>query len=93
MIGVVRVDGGEGRALSFVGEVMTLTLARAYAPGQPMRCTVVIGDREMALDGRSVGSRKTPDGAFEVRVRLVNLRREDRDALRAATSRASVSGR
>ncbi len=79
MIGAVRVEGGgEGQALSVAGEVITLTLPRAFAPGAPFRGAVLLEEREIALEGRTVGSRKTPDGTFEVRVRLVNLRREDR---------------
>jgi hypothetical protein len=78
-VGAARIDGGgEGRALTMAGEIITLSLPRAFAPGAPFRGTVVVPEREIAIEGRTVGSKKTADGAFEVRVRLVNLRREDR---------------
>lgn len=83
-IGPARIEGGgEGLALAMAGEIITLSLPRAFAPGAPFRGAVVLDDREITLEGRTVGSRKTPSGAFEVRVRLVNLRREDRLRLAA----------
>ena len=82
MIGALRVEGaGDGSALHMAGEVITLRLARAFAPGAPLRGVVALDGLEIAIEGRTVGSRKTSDGTFEVRVRLVNLRREDRERL------------
>jgi hypothetical protein len=79
MIAPARIDGaGDGSAVSIAGEILTLMVPRAFAPGAPFRGAVLLPDGELSIEGRTVNSRKTPDGTFEVRVRLVNLRREDR---------------
>jgi hypothetical protein len=86
MIGVVRMDaGGDGQAVSMAGEIITLQLPRAFAPGAPFRGAVILAEREIALEGRTVGSRKTADGTFEVRVRVVNMVKDDRLRLTAGS--------
>ncbi len=84
-LGRVRIAAGiEGEAVELSGETMKLLLDRAYAPGAPMSFQLEVSpelageSRDIALEARTVGSKRLPDGRFEVRVRLVNLRRDDR---------------
>ena len=76
--------GGEGEALAFAGEVLTCALPRAFAPGAPIELSVVAEGEAVALRAKSIGSKRRDDGRFEVRMRLVNLRREHREALSRA---------
>ncbi len=76
------VSGAQGEALSFAGEVLVCAVARAFAPGAPLELTV--GDEALGLRAKTIGSRRLPDGRFEVRMRLVSLRREQREALARA---------
>lgn len=86
-LGPVRVEGaGEGEATSYEGEIMSLILARAYAPGSPLPFVLRLGDSELSLDGKTVSSKRRADGRFDVRVRLVSLRKEDREKLRASAT-------
>ena len=75
---------GEGRAESYDGEFLACVLRRAFAPGTPMKITFRTGGGELALDGRCVASKRRGEGEFDVRVRLVSLRRADHAALAAA---------
>ena len=76
--------GGDGEALGFAGKMLVCALPRAFAPGAPIELSVVAGEEALALRGKSIGSRRREDGRFEVRMRLVNLRREHREALTRA---------
>ena len=78
----IRLDGGEeGRATSFDGSTLTLRSPRAFAPGAPIHfCTVDLGEKR-SFEGRTLGSKRVDDGRFEVRLRFVNLRRDDRELL------------
>ena len=81
----IRVGGEPGEALSFDGaESMFLIAPRAYAPGAPVELGVTVGDATFTLRGKARGSKRGEDGRFGVRVRLVSLRREEREALRSA---------
>jgi hypothetical protein len=88
-LGRVRIAAGaEGEALELSGETMKLVIDRAFAPGAPMSFELEVspelapelarGPKNIALEARTIGSKRQPDGRFEVRVRLINLRREDR---------------
>ncbi len=91
---ITLARGGDGSAESVDGEVLTCVVSRAFAPGAPVDFTVRIGAGELTLGGKSLGSRRRDDGRFDVRFRLVNLRREDREALAATLpGRAPRSGR
>jgi len=79
---VVLADGTRATALTFDGRCLTLSCARAFAPGQPMRFNVDADHGTLALEGRAIGSKRDGE-SFRVRLRLVNLKREARDALRA----------
>lgn len=56
------------------GERLTFACARAFAPGEPL----VLHVEERRFDAKAMGSKRREDGAFDVRVRLVNLTRDDR---------------
>lgn len=80
---VVLASGAEGEAVRLEGEVLSLVLPRAFAPGAPVSFEATIGADALALTGKAIGSKRRDDGRFDVRLRMTNLRREDR--LRLAT--------
>ncbi len=78
-------EGGEGEVTTLSGNILTAVAPSAFPPGKPMSFSVVLAENEvLALEGRSLGSRRRPDGRFDLRMRLVNLRREARDRLTLA---------
>lgn len=80
---VTLAAGGEGRADAIEGELLACVFSRAFAPGAPVDLEVRLPERVVPLRGKSLGSKKRADGSFEVRLRLISLRREDREALRS----------
>lgn len=78
---VVLSEGGEGEATRLEGEVLHLILARAFAPGAPVAFAATFAGERVALTGKSIGSKRREDGRFDVRLRMTNLRREDRARL------------
>ena len=80
----LRLDSGEdAEACAFDGNIFALLSPRAFAPGSPIRFMAIFEDDERPLEGRVLGSKRIDDGRFEVRLRFVNLRREDRKRLAA----------
>lgn len=77
-------DGESGEAGRLDGEVLEAVLPRAFAPGAPVRFEVQIGGETIPVQGKTIGSKRRDDGRFDVRLRLINLRREHREALRSA---------
>jgi hypothetical protein len=74
--------GHRGVLEAFDGRVVVLDAPVAFAPGAPMHLQVRFdASTTGTLEARSVGSRRRPDGRFEVRARPVNLRRQVREAL------------
>lgn len=73
--------GEAGTATSFDGRVLALQSPRAFAPGSPIRFSVAIEDETRRFEGRTLGSTRIDERLFEVRLRLVNLRRADRERL------------
>ncbi len=81
----VSLPTGEcAELLAVEGSIATLRSPRAFAPGSPMRFTAAFEETERCYEGRAIGSKRRADQTFEVRMRFVNLRREDRDALLGA---------
>ncbi|MCB9592167.1 MAG: hypothetical protein H6719_05490 [Sandaracinaceae bacterium] len=81
----VTFPDGRGEALSFTGENLACALSRAFAPGAPLELSVALeGDEALSLRGKTIGSKRRADGRFDVRLRLLSLRREEREALRRA---------
>ncbi len=76
-------DGLAVQLLSFDGKQCLLVGARAYAPGNPMRLRVERPQGSLALEVKSIGSRKREDGTFEIRARITTIPAEVRDALLA----------
>lgn len=74
----------EGEALSLEGEVLALVLPRAFAPGAPIAFSAELEGDAASLHGKTIGSKKREDGRFDVRVRMTNLRRVDRERVVAA---------
>ena len=78
----VCLQGGEeAQATRMDGNVLTLLSPRAFAPGSPIRFSVAVNDDSRSFEGRTIGSKRTEDARFEVRLRFVNLRRADRELL------------
>lgn len=84
MIVEIEFDrGGKAEANALDGLVFTFVGARAFAPGAPIRFAVVIGEQRRVLEGRCISSKRVDETRFAVRMRFVNLRREDKEALAA----------
>jgi hypothetical protein len=78
----LRLDNGEEvTAVSFDGNLLTLHSPQPYAPGAPIKLTLLLEEEARPLEGRTIGSKRIEEGAFEVRLRFVNLRRADRELL------------
>ena len=78
----IRLESGEdAEARAFDGNILTLLSPRAFAPGSPIRFVAILNDEERSFEGRAIASKRVNDGRFEVRMRFVNLRREDREFL------------
>jgi len=78
----IRLDSGEeAEARAFDRALLTLWSPRAFAPGAPIRFTATTEGEARNFEGRTIGSKRVDDGRFEVRMRFVNLRREDRELL------------
>jgi hypothetical protein len=77
-----RLETGEAAELTSVeGEGALLVAPRAYAPGAPLRLDALLADGELPLEAKCLGSKRRPDGRFDVRIRWINLRRTDRERL------------
>jgi hypothetical protein len=75
----IRLESGEdAEARAFDGNLLTLLSPQAFAPGSPLRFTLTKEEGERAFEGRAIGSKRVDDTHFEVQMRFVNLRREDR---------------
>lgn len=78
-IEVVLPSGEKARAIEWKPDLLSLICPSAFAPGQPVELKVQTSAGEtLSLIGKSGGSKKRPDGAFDVKLRLHSLRREQR---------------
>lgn len=78
----LRLDSGEeADARTFDGAVLTVLSPRAFAPGAPIRFSATTDGEARSFEGRAIGSKRVDNVHFEVRLRLVNLRRADREVL------------
>jgi hypothetical protein len=78
----IRLESGEdAEARAFDGNLLTLLSPRAFAPGSPIRFVATLNDEEQTLEGRAIASKRIDDSHFEVRMRFVNLRRQNRTLL------------
>ena len=76
--------GETGHLVSWDGETMILNASAAYAPGSPIEASLSLQDGPLRVEGRTKDSKRDAIGAFNVRVRIINLRREDKARLLAA---------
>ena len=81
---VVFEDGSAGTGTALTGAILTAEGATPLAPGTPVRLAASLPAGDVPLEGRTIGSKRLPPGAYEVRIRLVNLRRGAREGLSAA---------
>ena len=81
----VRIADAAGAFLAYGRGVIELVSPAPFAPGAPTRFEVA----GLPLEGKSLGSKRRPEGDFHVRFRLVNLRREHRLRLEAFARDAS----
>ena len=77
-------DELEGRLERTEGEILHAVFPRAYAPGAPVRMRLALDAERTLLRAKTIGSKRRPDGAFDVRLRPIDLRRETREALARA---------
>lgn len=84
MIPLRLSTGEEAELVSLDGIRAALVSPRAFAPGAPLSFEALLEGDPVGLEGRSHGSRKRPDGRFDVQLRLVNLRRAHRLRLASA---------
>ena len=78
----LRLESGQDAVgLAFDGALMTLTSPVAFAPGSPIRFSATGEYADRSFEGRALASKRVEGAEFEVRLRLVNLRREDRELL------------
>jgi hypothetical protein len=77
-------DGSDGYVASFEGTVLLAVGERAYAPGRPLELVLKLDGGDARVRAKAIGSKRREDGAFDVRVRLVDLRKDDRARLVAA---------
>lgn len=86
----IESQGLSGQALSFSGEVITLELARAHAPGSPLDFSLEHDGHPLEFHARTVActQKGAGPGMFRIRARLVNLRKEHRLMLAQSLSSA-----
>ena len=82
-------DGATGHATAFDGAVLECVVGIPQAPGRPVEVVLQLGDGPLTLQTRSRGSRRVDEARFQVRLRPVALRRDERARLQAAFPRPS----
>ena len=84
MIAASFSGGGDGHAVAFDGAVIEFVAMEPQATGRPVEVVLRLAEGPLVLRGRSRGSRRLEDGRFQVWLRPVALRREERARLEAA---------
>lgn len=74
--------GEEVLMVAFSNNVLTFSSPRAFPPGSPVSITWDGQD----LQGRSLGSKRGSEEQFNVRMRMVNLTKVQREQLLAAAT-------
>ena len=78
----VQIAGEWSGALEQLeGLQLRLASPKAFPPGQPLSLRVSTGNATVHLEARTIGSKRRDDTSFELRVRLINLRKDVREAL------------
>lgn len=84
MVAATFDDGATGQAVAFDGAVIECVVSIPQAPGRPVEVVLQFADGPLTLRTRSRGSRRVDEGRFQVKLRPVALRREERTRLEAA---------
>ena len=71
-------------------DLLVILSPRPYAPGQPLSGALSIDGTDIPIEARTVDCKRQPDGRFEVRTRVVNLRKEHRASLDVAARSAAL---
>jgi len=79
-------DDPQALAVNYDLHNLYLVCARAYPPGKPLGLRVELAGEFVDLQGKSAGSKLRSDGRYDVTLRLVSLRREQRIGLEQAFS-------
>ena len=74
-------DDTQALAVNYKANTLYLVCARAYPPGKPLALRAELAGGLLDLQGKSAGSKLRSDGRYDVTLRLVSLRREQRIAL------------
>lgn len=76
-------DGASTQVIAYdaTAQALTLVCERAQPPGRPLSLRTRVGEEELALHGRSGGSKLREDGKFTVVMKLVSLRKNERAVL------------
>lgn len=69
---------GQGEVHALEGDQLVLSGEGAYAPGAPLILEVRHAEETRSIEGKSLGSKRGTEGTFHLRVRIHNIRREDR---------------
>jgi len=72
-------DGSRAETAAYADHILALRVERAYPPGRPLELSLERPDADpLGLSGRCIGSKKRPDGDFDVRLRMTNFTRDAR---------------
>lgn len=74
-------DGSPGEAVAFQGETLHAVLPRAFAPGAPVQLALAFPSGSTTVRGKTQHSKRRQDGRFDVHMRVLDLRRDDRQRL------------
>jgi len=81
----VLINGAApGAIVQLEGLLLQLWSAKPFPPGQPLQLRVTALEPALQLEGRSLGSKRSPDGTYALRLRLINLQKPSREALERA---------
>lgn len=88
MIPLRFTDGEEGHVVALDGEILEIRASGSHPPGQPVEVVLDLSGGALSLKAKSRGSRRIDDETFEVRLRLVELRKRERARIDAALANA-----
>ena len=80
-LSVSLADDTRALAVNYGPNTLYLVCPRAYPPGKPLCLRAELGGEVLDLQGKSAGSKLRSDGRYDVTLRLVSLRRQQRIAL------------
>jgi len=75
---------GPALGVGYADGILSLSCDLAHPPGRPLELTLQLPEGMLTLSGKIIGSKRRPDGLYDVQLRLSSVRREQRAALEAA---------